>query len=235
MNAFSDLSIVIPVYNEGENIRNVLTAAESHFGTEPEILICYDFEEDNTLPVVREYLPKFPHLKLVRNTGKGVLGALKTGFQVASQPAVLVTMADLSDDLSGVRVMLDEFKKGAAVVCGSRYMKGGAQIGGPWFKKMLSRAAGVSLHYLAGLQTHDATNNFRLYAQSFLKSVTIESTGGFELALELTVKAHRQGLKISEVPTIWRDRTAGESRFRLMKWLPKYLRWYFYALGWRGV
>jgi hypothetical protein len=60
--------------------------------------------------------------------------------------------------------------------------------------------------------------------------VDIESSGGFELASELTVKAHSLGCQISEVPTAWSDRTAGESRFQLMKWLPKYFRWYLYGL-----
>ena len=60
--------------------------------------------------------------------------------------------------------------------------------------------------------------------------MTIESDGGFELALELTVKAHCLNYHLTEVPTTWQDRTAGESRFRLFKWLPKYLRWYFYAM-----
>jgi hypothetical protein len=77
---------------------------------------------------------------------------------------------------------------------------------------------------------HDATNNFKLYRRDFLDSVTIESTGGFELALELTAKAARSGRRMAEVPTTWRDRTAGESRFNLRMWLPKYLRWYFHAL-----
>lgn len=54
----------------------------------------------------------------------------------------------------------------------------------------------------------------------------IESQAGFELALELTVKAHLAGRRIAEVPTVWRDRTAGVSRFQLRRWLPHYVRWY---------
>ena len=61
--------------------------------------------------------------------------------------------------------------------------------------------------------------------------MTIESTGGFELGIELTVKAHLLGLRVDEVPTTWRDRTAGTSRFRLWAWLPQYLRWYWLGLG----
>jgi len=78
--------------------------------------------------------------------------------------------------------------------------------------------------------THDVTNNFKLYDKAFLDSITIESTGGFEIAMEITVKAFRQRRKIVELPSTWQDRTAGEANFKLWKWLPSYLRWYFYAL-----
>ena len=81
-----------------------------------------------------------------------------------------------------------------------------------------------------GFRTHDPTNNFKLYSGTLLESVTIESTGGFELALELTVKAHLAGLRVAEVPTPWRDRTAGQSRFQLWQWLPHYLQWYRQAM-----
>ena len=112
-------------------------------------------------------------------------------------------------------------------------MKGGRQIGGPLLKRTLSRVAGLSLHWLGGVPIHDATNNFKLYRRDFLDAVTIESTGGFELAIELTAKATRGGLPMAEVPTTWRDRSAGQSNFKLRAWLPKYLRWYFHAFAGR--
>jgi len=105
-------------------------------------------------------------------------------------------MADLSDDLAKVdgmyRLIVEERYD---LVCGSRYMRGGRQLGGPPFKGFLSRLAGVSLHALAGLPTRDATNAFRMYRASLLRSIPIESSGGFELSLELTVKAHTSGLQ----------------------------------------
>ena len=84
---------------------------------------------------------------------------------------------------------------------------------------------------MAGLPVHDATSNFRLYSRRLLDAVTIESSAGFELAIELTVKAHRLGMKLAEVPTTWHDRTAGQSRFRLWNWLPHYLHWYWFGFG----
>jgi dolichol-phosphate mannosyltransferase len=124
---------------------------------------------------------------------------------------------------------------GADVVCASRYMPGGRQIGGPPLKSFLSRAAGVTLHALAGLPTHDPTNSFKAYSREFLRRTRIESQAGFALALELTAKAHFGGGRVEEVPATWRDRAQGTSRFRLLSWLPHYLRWYFWALRQRWL
>ena len=96
--------------------------------------------------------------------------------------------------------------------------------------KVNERTAGLMLRWFGRFPTHDATNNFRLYDAAFVREVGIESTGGFEVAIELTAKAFRRGLRVGEVPTTWRDRAAGESRFRMWRWIPRYLRWWFYAL-----
>lgn len=222
------LSVVIPAYNEGENIVPVLDGLHQKVHVAPmETLIVYDFAEDTTVPVVERLQSVYPDVRLVLNRfGRGALNALKTGLLAAQAPYVLITMADLSDDLGTVDAMYELALEGADVIAGSRYMRGGGQQGGPLVKRTLSRAAGLSLHYLGGVGTHDPTNNFKLYSRRLLQAVRIESTGGFELALELTVKAHLGGFKVAEVPTHWTDRTAGESRFQLRRWLPHYLRWY---------
>ena len=106
-------------------------------------------------------------------------------------------------------------------------------VGGPVVKSLLSRSAGRSLSLLARIGTRDATNSFKAYRTDFLRRTPIESTAGFALALELTAKAHFAGQRVEEVPATWRDRSAGESRFRLMAWLPVYLRWYFWAIAQR--
>jgi hypothetical protein len=192
-----------------------------------EVVVVYDFDEDTTVPVVERLRDRMPEVRLHRNDlGRGVLNAIKAGFGTARAPHVLVTMADMSDDPADIDRMLELAQGGAAVVAGSRYMRNGHQVGGPLVKRTLSRIAGLSLHHVAGLATHDPTNNFKIYSQGLLQRVTIESEAGFELALELTVKAHLLGLPIAEVPTTWRDRTAGESRFQMRKWIPHYLRWY---------
>jgi glycosyltransferase involved in cell wall biosynthesis len=225
-------SVVVPVFNEAENIGPFCRKAREELPGEYELLLCYDFETDSTLPAVHA-LPeaeKPGNLRFVKNDlGKGVRFAVEAGMRAARAPVVLVTMADLSDDFAGVEEMVRRVEGGAAVVCGSRYMRGGRQIGGPWLKRLLSRGAGLSLHWLAGFPVRDVTNSFKAYARSFLSRTPIESTAGFALGMELTVKAHLAGGRVEEVPVIWQDRTAGESRFRLFAWLPLYLRWYVRA------
>jgi len=226
------LTVVVPVYNEGENAVPTLRGLVEKTRTRPlEVLVVHDFDEDTTVPVVKRLQSELPELHLHRNDlGRGVLNALKSGLAAARAPYVLVTMGDGSDNPGDMDAMYALAEAGADVVAGSRYMKGGHQVGGPLLKRTMSRVAGLSLHWLGGLPIHDATSNYRLYSKRLLQKGTIESTGGFELGLELTVKAYVLGMRVAEVPTTWSDRTAGESRFKLWKWLPRYLHWY-----WRGM
>jgi len=224
------LSIVIPVYNEGQIISETLTKLETSVKTPHEVLIVYDMSEDTTVSPVRKLQKKLKNIKLVKNAyGKGALNALKTGLDKSQGEAVCVMMADLTDDPKVVDKMYSLYLKNKGIVAASRYMKGGHQIGGPRFKQFLSRTAGISLHYLTGIATHDVTNSFKLYPKKFLRETKIESDGGFELGIELTVKAFIKGYNISEVPTTWRY-LSKESRFYFKKWLPKYFKWYLWVI-----
>lgn len=227
-------SIVLPVFNEGANIGQFCRRAAAELPPGYELLVCYDFDDDDTLPALAG-LPadEKPHdVRPVKNDlGPGVRYAIEAGMRAASAPVVLVMMADLADDFACVEEMVSRVEQGVDVVASSRYMRGGRQIGGPWLKGMFSRLAGVSLHWIGGLPTHDATNSFKAYRRVFLERTRIDSRVGFSLALELTVKAHFGGGRVAEVPGTWRDRTGGQSRFKLVAWLPQYLHWYLWAFG----
>jgi dolichol-phosphate mannosyltransferase len=226
------LSVVVPVRNEAENVRSLFAALATNVPTGSEIVIVYDTDDDPTIPAVRECAEIVPSdLVLVKNElGKGPACALRAGFNASGGDAILVVMADLSDDLALVKQMASRIQAGDDVVCGSRYMHGGQQIGGPFLKRLLSRTAGISLSFLTGLPTQDPTNAFKMYRASRLRSLDIEGTGGFEISLEIVVKAWEAGAIVSQLPATWIDRTAGESKFRLWKWLPSYLHWYVYAI-----
>lgn len=228
----TNLSLIVPVFNEHESFPKLIAEVEQHVPQPFRMLVIYDFDEDTTVPVAREYQTKRPWLELVRNDlGRGPANAICAGFAAAGEGPALVVMADLSDDLADIPRMLDHYNAGHRIVCGSRYMRGGRQIGGPRLKSLLSRTAGVSLYWLARFPTHDATNNFRLYDARLVNELGITSRRGFEIALELTAKAFAQGERIAEIPTTWTDRATGESNFKMWKWLPSYLKWYFYVLG----
>jgi dolichol-phosphate mannosyltransferase len=222
-----ELSIVLPVYNEGDAVEPVLRALAAGVTTSHELVVVYDFDGDTTVPVIERLATELPALRGLRNElGRGVLNAMKAGIAGTTSPYVLISMADGSDEPQVVDAMVALAREGADVVAASRYMPGGRQLGGPLVKRFLSRTAGLTLHWFGGVATHDPTNNFKVYSRRFLDSVTIESKAGFELALELTVKATTSGRRVAQVPTTWRDRTAGASNFKLRKWLPEYLRWY---------
>ena len=225
------LEILIPVFDEGENIVRTLKEIAASVHHAHQITVVYDFDEDNTLPPLHRFMRESSaDIRIVKNKySRGALNAIRTGFETARGEWCLVCMGDLSDDMTAVAAMLIKAQEGCDVVCGSRYMRGGKQIGGPLFKTLLSRLAGLSLHYIAGVPTHDATNSFKLYRRSLFDRISIESSGGFEVGMEILIKAHLLGCKIGEVPSTWRDRSGGESKFKLFAWLPHYLHWYFLA------
>jgi glycosyltransferase involved in cell wall biosynthesis len=226
-----ELTLIVPVFNEGKNFPALWEGITRQIRSKIKVLVVYDFDEDDTVPVVQRTINGGEtSLHLVKNDiRRGVVGAILAGLRVVKSGPVMVVMADLCDDLSQVDQMLTLYRQGYDVVAGSRYMSGGKIINGPFLKQGLSRLAGLTLHWFRRIPTRDATNAFKLYDRDMLQSFTIESQAGFELNLELTVKAFLGGYHITEIPTMWKERSAGESRFRLWAWLPKYLKWYLYA------
>lgn len=227
------LAIVMPVYNEGENVKKAIPEIEKKVKIPHKILLVYDFAEDNTVAAAKVLQKKYKNIELVRNNvgnGRGVINAIKTGFDKVKSGAVVVMMADLADDPETINQMYEKIQEGCDVVCGSRYSKDGNHIGGPFLKTWLSRIAGFLTPLLLGIPTRDLTNAFKMYRKAIFKKIKIESTGGFELSQEIVTKAHFLGFRVCEVGTTWQDRTAGQSRFQLGKWLPKYLYWYFWGI-----
>ena len=225
------VSVVVPAYNEGDAIIGFLDRLFEAVTLPAEVLVIVDSTEDTTVPVLREYAQREPRLQTLHNMyGPGPASALRFGVDNANAPVVVVTMADGSDDPMQVDALARLVERGVVVACASRYMRGGQQVGGPWLKGRMSRLAGVSLRMLAGVGTHDATNSFKAYSRDFLRSVRIESDGGFEMGIEMVAKAKRRHLPVAELPTIWLDRESGTSNFNVSGWIPRYLRWYLYAL-----
>jgi dolichol-phosphate mannosyltransferase len=227
------VTVVIPAYNEGTNIVPALDRLLEAVTLPCEVLVVVDMDTDTTLPVIREYASHAqPTVRAVVNDfGRGPAHAIRFGIHQAQAPVVVVTMADGCDDPRQIDELTRLVERGVVVAAASRYMPGGQQVGGPILKRVLSRNAGRTLYWFARVGTRDATNSFKAYSRAFVEEVGIDSRDGFEIGLELTAKARRMRLPVAEIPTIWLDRPAGDSKFKIRKWLPKYLRWYRFAYG----
>lgn len=225
-------SIIIPAFDESENINRVLDELASLEDIDLEIIVVVDSESDSTTQSISS-TPREPLITkcLVQTYGGGPANAIRFGIDSATSPCIVIMMADGSDDAQDIPRMVSLIGRGVVIASASRYMSGGQQIGGPRLKKFLSRFAGNILFKVAGVGTHDATNSFKAYSKSFVDFVGIESRSGFEIGIELVSKAHRLRQPIAEVPTIWLDRETGESKFQLFKWAPKYLKWFINCFG----
>lgn len=226
------VSVVIPAYNEGTDIIPVLDRIFDAVQSECRVLVVVDFPEDTTVPVLAQYAENEPRLStLINSYGRGPANAIRYGIANVETPVVVVTMADGSDDPRQIDPLARLVDRGVVVAAASRYSAGGQQVGGPFVKSVLSRTAGKSLGILGRVGTKDATNSFKAFSTDFVNEVGIHSRSGFEIGLELTAKARRLRRPVAELPTIWLDRTIGDSNFDLKAWLPKYLRWYRFAFG----
>jgi dolichol-phosphate mannosyltransferase len=226
------VSIVVPAYNEGEHVIPVLDRLFESVRLPCELLLVVDFAEDTTVPVAHAYEDKEPRLKtLISTYGRGPANAIRFGIDHAAAPVTVVTMADGCDDARQIDELVRLVERGVTVAAASRYMPGGQQVGGPVLKAAMSRMAGRSLRWFAHVGTRDATNSFKAYATEFVREVGIDSRDGFEIGIELTAKAKRMRRPVAEIPTIWLDRQAGVSNFKVAKWVPSYVRWYRFAFG----
>jgi glycosyltransferase involved in cell wall biosynthesis len=227
------LDIVIPVYNEGQNILATLGALAREVKTPARVLIVYDLPDDDTLPAIRDNPQVYAGLavEFVRSRGRGAHQAVMTGFAASAASFVVVLPADDDFNAAILDKMVALARQGCDIVCASRFMPGGQMVGCPLLKAALVRTAAFTLHHLARLPTMDATSGFRLFSRRAVDEIAVESDQGFCYSIELLVKAHRLGWRIGEVPALWFQRKHGKSRFRVLKWLPAYLRWYFYAFA----
>lgn len=229
----AQLDIVIPVYNEGKNILATLGALARDVKTPARVLICYDLPDDDTLPAIRDNPQAHAGLAVdfIRNRGRGAHSAVMAGFAASTAPFILMFPADDDYNAAIIDRMVALAQTGCDIVCASRFMPGGAMIGCPLLKAALVRTASFTLHHLARLPTRDASNGLRLFSRRVVDGIAIESNQGFCFSIEMLVKVHRLRWRVGEFPAQWIERRQGQSRFRLLKWLPAYLRWYAYAFA----
>jgi len=230
------LSILLPVRNEGINLRVMVKLLTAVVEVPYELLIVYDFPEDDSIPVVQEMQNNHPNLRLVHNqNGRGVVNAIRAGVEAAVGDYVLLFAADEVGPLLAIEDMLALMDEGCDLVSCSRYAHGGRRLGGSMIGGALSRLANRLFHRLAGCVMSDATTGIKLFRRSLFDSLHLEARPvGWAVTFEMAMKAQLAGWQLGEVPIISIDRLyGGKSTFRLGPWTGEYLRWFIW--GWRHL
>jgi dolichol-phosphate mannosyltransferase len=209
--------VVLPTYNERENVDTVLRALRRHVPA-ADILVVDDNSPDGTAAAVEEVAAELGQIKLLRRPGKQGLGsAYRQGFALALDEGyeVVVSMdVDMSHDPAVLPELLALIDAGADVVIGSRYVPGGATVDWPVHRRLLSRWGNRYTSFVLGLQVRDCTSGYRAYRATALRRIAPETTTaeGYAFLTELVRRLVRAGFRVMETPIVFRDRRFGDSK-----------------------
>ena len=227
------VSIIIPVRNEGPNLRISLRVLAALVEVPYEVLLVYDFPEDNSVPVVDELKKDYPQFKLVLNVkGIGVSNALLTGIDNAKSNYIAIMLADDTGPMTSLGDMIALMEDGCEFVSSTRYAHGGYRLGGSRLGYILSITANKLFHWLAGCVLTDATTGIKMFRRDIFKDFPFEARPvGWAVVFEMAMKAQTMGLTLGEVPIISIDRLyGGKSTFKLFPWVLEYSRWFIWGL-----
>jgi dolichol-phosphate mannosyltransferase len=209
--------VVVPTYNEVENIDPLLRAIREAV-PDADVLVIDDASPDGTATAADAVGAELGRVDVLRRPGKDGLGnAYRAGFAraMAGGADALVTMdADFSHDPAVIATLLDELDGGSDLAVGSRYVPGGETPNWPVHRRALSKYGNLYTGWVLGLPVHDATSGFRAYRASALEAIDVGSTraSGYAFMTELAFRIAGTGGRISEVPIVFRDRERGTSK-----------------------
>lgn len=228
-----DLSIVIPMFNEGENVRRTLElvcGVLKPSGKSFEIIAVDDGSTDNTRDNLEALRTEFPQLTISGyDTNRGRGKALREGFAAASGKFIVSIDADLSyspDQILNLVNRLEQPDK-PDIVLASPYMPGGRTDGVSLFRLIISRGANVILRQAMGRKYYTLTGIFRAYRREVFDKIDLYSDNK-EIHLEIVAKAEATGLTIVEVPAVLASRQHGKSKLRLRMTIISHLMFSFY-------
>jgi glycosyltransferase involved in cell wall biosynthesis len=222
------LSVVVLARNEEQNIARVLRGI-LHNVKEPFDIIVVNDSVDNTAGVVREISAAYRNVRCIPQEGGGYTQAIATGVRHARGEALVVVVGDGSDDPADIETMRQKIRDGFDIVCASRYMKDGSAAGANPVQGAFSRLACWGLKTFAGLPTRDASNSFKMYRTRIFERIELRDSG-YATSMQITLRSFFNGDRIAEVPTAWKDRSAGTSKFAYRTQARHYLSWFSWAL-----
>jgi len=224
------LDIIIPIYNEDENIVRLLKALEDEVVCNFRVLLCYDSESDKTLKYVKKSSVINKEILLIRNPKQGPNSAIIEGINSSKAEIILIYMADDFENIKLINNMVNLIERGNDLVIPSRFIPGGNMLGANKIKKMITIAGSYLIYYLARIPFKDCTNAFKMFSANLKDKIKLDSTTGFTFAMELTTKSYLSNLKIVEIPSIWIENKNRKSNFKIFKWLPYYIYWLMYSM-----
>jgi glycosyltransferase involved in cell wall biosynthesis len=224
------LDIIIPVYNEDENIVRLLKALEDEISCNFRILICYDKDNDATLKHIKTNSTITKEILLIKNPNQGPNSAIIEGVNSSKAEIILVYMADDFENIKLINKMVTLIESGNELVIPSRFIQGGKMLGAKKMKKMITIIGSLLIYYFARIPFKDCTNAFKMFSASLKDKIKLDSTKGFTFALELTTKSYLSNFKIIEIPSIWIETKDRKSNFKIYKWLPYYIYWLLYSI-----
>ena len=229
------LDIIIPVYNEDENIVRILKALEDEIVCNFRVLICYDSESDKTLKYIKNSNVINKEILLIKNPKQGPNSAIIEGINSSVAEIILIYMADDFENVKIINNMINLIERGNDLVIASRFIPGGNMLGAKKMKKMITVIGSYLIYYFAGIPFRDCTNSFKMFSASLKNKIKLDSTTGFTFALELTIKSYLLNLKIIEIPSIWIEAKNRKSNFKVFKWLPYYIYWLLFSIIKNGI
>jgi dolichol-phosphate mannosyltransferase len=227
------LSILLPVRNEGINLRIMLKILRAVVDEPHEVLIVYDSPDDDSIPVVEEARKMYPELRGVQNTmGRGVVNAIRAGVAVSAGDVILIFAADEVGPVLAIEDMIALVRQGCDFVSCTRYAHGGRRLGGSIIGAILSSCANWLFHRLCSCPFTDATTGIKMFRKEVFPLLKLESPPvGWTVAFEMAIKAQHAGLRLGEVPIISIDRLyGGESTFKVGPWVIEYSRWFLWGM-----
>ena len=221
------LSIVIPAHNESEVIEPTLRALARQLdpeGIDYEVCVVDDGSSDGTDATVMRLADADPRIRLIHNDGPHGFGyAVRAGLAVCEGDAVVIVMADGSDDPRDVILYYRVLEAGYDCAFGSRFMPGAVVRDYPLLKLVINRAVNLAIRLLFRHGYNDTTNAFKAYRREVIEHLQPLVSPHFNLTVELPLKAVTRGFSYAIVPTSWTNRAAGESKLQLNEMGSRYL------------
>ena len=221
------LSVVVPARDEEASIRPMVEHLDLEFRLQNvphEIVVVDEGSGDGTWRVLSELQERIPALRPIRNTGPHGFGrAVVCGFDHMQGDAVVVMMADESDDCRDVTAYWKLLNDGWDAVFGSRFVKGGGVIDYPWLKLKLNRLANLFIQALFRLKFNDVTNAFKAYRRTAIEGCRPILSPHFNLTVEIPLKVVVRGYSWTAMPITWRNRKSGESKLKIKEMGSRYL------------